>query len=74
MIVGLISFKLKMRAAAFLETSTEDRGQVRRDVKKVYAVRSGIVHHRQKPPAAEMKEQAFKRGFKVARRSVIKLL
>ena len=69
-----ISFKLKMRAAAFLETSTEGRVQVLRDVKKFYAVRSGIVHKRKKPPAAEVKEQAFKQGFKVARRSVIKLL
>ena len=69
-----ISFKLKMRAAAFLETSTEGRAQVLRDVKKFYDVRSGIVHKRKKPPSAEVKEQAFKQGFKVARRSVIKLL
>ncbi len=69
-----ISFKLKMRAATFLETSTAGRVQVLRDVKKFYDVRSGIVHKRKKPPSAEVKEQAFTQGFKVARRSVIKLL
>ena len=69
-----ISFKLKMRAAAFLETSTEGRAQVLRDVKKFYDVRSGIVHKRKKPPSAETRAAAFTKGFEVARRSVVKLL
>ncbi len=71
---GEISFKLKMRAASFLETSTEGRLQVLRDVKKFYDVRSGIVHKRQKPPSAETIAVAFAKGFAVARRSVVKLL
>ncbi len=69
-----ISFKLKMRAAAFLETSTAGRVQVLRDVKKFYAVRSGIVHKRKKPPSAETIAATFTKGFEVARRSVVKLL
>ena len=71
---GEISFKLRTRAASFLETSTEGRRRVFRDVKKFYDVRSGIVHKRKKPLAAETIAAAFTKGFAVARRSVVKLL
>ena len=69
-----ISFKLKMRAASFLETSTDGRRQVAQDVGKFYDVRSGIVHKRKKPLLAETIAATFTRGFEVARRSVVKLL
>ena len=71
---GEISFKLKMRAAFFLETSTDGRRQVSQDVGKLYDVRSGIVHKRKKPPSTETIAATFTRGFEVARRSVVKLL
>ena len=71
---GEISFKLKTRAAYFLETSTEGRQRVFRDVKQLYNARSAIVHRRKKPPAAEAISDALTRGFEVARRSVVKLL
>ena len=71
---GEISFKLKTRAASFLETSTEGRRRVFRDVEKFYDVRSGIVHKRKKPLSAGTIADAFTRGFEVARRSIVKLL
>ena len=71
---GKISIELMERAASFLETSTKGRCRVKRDVKKFYNVRSGIVHNRKKPPSAETKADAFPRGFEVAHRSVVKLL
>ena len=71
---GEISFKLKTRAASFLETSTDGRRRVFQDIEKFYDVRSGIVHKRKKPPSAETRADAFTRGFEVARRSVVKLL
>ena len=39
-----ISFKLKTRAACFLETGKEGRLRVFRDVGKLYGVRSAIIH------------------------------
>lgn len=71
---GKISIELRERAASFLETSTEGRCRVKRDAKKFYNVRSGIVHNRKPPPSAATKAHAFTRGFEVARRSVVKLL
>lgn len=71
---GAIGLKLGTRAARFLETGTEDHERVLQDVQEFYHVRSAIVHKRKKPPAAEVKEQVFTRGFKVARRSIVKLL
>ena len=69
-----ISIEMMERAASFLETSTEGRCRVKQDVKKFYDVRSGIVHNRKEPPSAEARDDAFTRGFEVARRSVVKLL
>ncbi len=71
---GKISIELRERAASFLETSTEGRFRVKRDVKKFYNVRSGIVHNRKPPPSAATRADAFTKGFEVARRSVVKLL
>lgn len=79
---GEISFKLKTRAACFLETRTKNRLRVFKDVEELYLARSGIVHSRggkgKKAKPEEVLEQerraAFNKGFDVARRSVVKLL
>ena len=79
---GEISFKLKTRAACFLETETKARLRVFKDVEELYEARSGIVHPRgrkgKKRKAKEVVErerrEAFDKGFDVARRSVVKLL
>ena len=71
---GEISFKLKTRAACFLESDTQSRLGVFRDVGLVYEARSGIVHRRTRAPNLESQIDAFKKGFEVARRSVLKLI
>ena len=71
---GEISFKLKTRAACFLESDTKARMSMFKDIGQFYKVRSGIVHKPKKKPSPEAKEEAFKKGFDVARRSVVKLL
>lgn len=71
---GKISIELMERAASFLETRTEGSGQVKREVKKFYNVRSRIVHNRKPPLSAATRADAFTKGFEVARRSVVKLL
>ena len=71
---GEISFKLKTRAACFLESDTQARLRVFKDVGELYNARSGIVHRRRKQLSAETKRDAFNKGFDVARRSVVKLL
>ena len=71
---GEISFKLKIRAACFLESETQSRLRVFKKVGQLYDARSGIVHRRRKEPSRGSKEEAFENGFDVARASVIKLL
>ena len=79
---GEISFKLKTRAASFLETRTKDRLGVFNDVQELYDARSGIVHvrggKRKQPKPKHVLERerqaAFDKGFGVARRTVVKLL
>ena len=71
---GEISFKLRIRAACFLESETQARLCVFRKVGKLYDARSRIVHRRTKESSREAKEEAFENGFDVARDSVIKLL
>ncbi len=72
---GEVVFKLKTRAACFLESDTEARLRVFKDVGEFYGARSMIVHNsRKKRGLAERQEAAFKKGFDVARRSVVKLL
>ena len=71
---GEISFKLKMRAACFLESQTEARLSVFRKVGQLYNARSGIVHRRSKESDRVTKRDGFDVGFDVARASLIKLL
>ena len=79
---GEISFKLKTRAACFLESDVEARRRVFKDVEKFYDVRSAIVHRREarrntkrkKKSSAIAKDEAFEKGFDVARDSVFRLL
>ena len=71
---GEISFKLRIRAACFLESETQARLCVFRKVGKLYDARSRIVHRRTKKSSLESKEEAFENGFEVARDSVVKLL
>ncbi len=72
---GEIVFKLKTRAACFLESDTAGRTQVFRDVGRFYEARSAIVHNARKKRWSEKKrEAAFGRGFDIARRSLGKLL
>ena len=71
---GEISFKLKIRASCFLESEPQARLRVFKQVGKLYDARSGIVHRRRKEPSRESLQEAFEKGFDVARASVIKLL
>ena len=71
---GEISFKLKMRAACFLESETEARKRVFKKVGDLYKARSAIVHRRSKESSRASKREAFETGFDVARASAIKLL
>ena len=69
-----ISFKLKTRAACFLENRADHRLRVFQDVDELYKARSSIVHRRKKGTSAKSKVAAFEKGFDVARRTVVKLL
>ena len=69
-----ISFKLRARAACFLESRADRRRGVFREIKALYDARSAIVHKRKNTMPAEKKADAYKKGFDVARRTVIKLL
>lgn len=71
---GEIGFKLKTRAACFLESEVEARLRVFRDVGQFYEARSKIVHGGRNAPSVEAMEEAFNTGFEVARRSVFKML
>ena len=78
---GEITYKLKTRAACFLESTTSARKSVFNDVNKLYGARSGIVHarsgkkkKRSKNEVEQERKDAFERGFDVARRSVVTLL
>ena len=71
---GEISFKLKIRAACFLKSETQDRLCVFKKVGQLYDARSGIVHRRKKEPCRTSKRDAFDKGFDVARESIVKLL
>ena len=67
-----VTYKLRTRAACFLEPDTEGRKRVFEEIKRFYAARSEIVHRNQ--PSAEKMKDAFKTGFVLARRSLVKLL
>ena len=67
------TFTLKTRAACFLETGTQDRLRVLQDVEEFSKVRAAIIHGG-KRLSATAKNEAFGKGFEIARRSVVKLL
>ena len=72
---GEIVFKLKTRAACFLESGTAGRTQAFKDVGRFYEARSAIVHNARKKRWPEReREAAFDKGFDIARRSLGKLL
>ena len=81
---GKTSLKLRTKAAYFLETEVKDRLRVFEDIKDFYEVRSSIIHNRtknnkpisveKKREALQKKQEAFKKGFHVARESVFRLL
>ena len=72
---GEIVFKLKTRAACFLESDTASRTQVFRHVGRFYDARSAIIHNARKKQWSERdREEAFGKGFDIARRSLGKLL
>ena len=75
-----LTFKLKTRAACFLETDTRPRMFVFQQLGDLYKVRSDIIHgrnrsgkrnHRLNP---ENMKRTFRTGFSLARRTLIKLL
>ena len=71
-----VNFKLKSRGACFLEADTEGRKRVFKEIGKFYDARSAIVHRRKekKKKRADRKKEMFDTGFKLARRSLVKLL
>ena len=72
---GEVVFKLKARAACFLDSGPADRTQVFRDAGRFYDARSAIVHNtRKKRWPKQEREGAFDKGFDIARRSLGKLL
>ena len=74
-----LTYRLKTRAACYLEVDMEGRKRVFNDLDDFYNARSKIVHGR-KSKAQEMEKvsedqrTAFETGFEVARRTLIKLL
>lgn len=72
---GEISFKLKTRAACFLESDTASRTEVFKDVSRFYDARSAIVHNKKRKRSPEKgREDMFRTGFDIARRSLARLL
>ena len=71
---GEITFKLKTRAACFLEADTAGRLRVFKDVGRLYGARSAIVHNSRKKRPTEEQEAVFMKGLDIARRSVGKLV
>ena len=75
-----ISFKLKTRAACFLEIDTQGRKRVFEQLSEFYKVRSAIVHYRKKSKrsAQQLSPRNLKRtftiGFELARGTLMKLL
>ena len=72
---GRIGFKLKTRAACFLEPETERRTRVTDAMENFYRARSEIVHNSETElRSAGEREEIFRTGFEIARRTVCKLL
>ena len=77
---GELSFKLKARAACFLETDSHLRKRVFQELDDLYKVRSGIVHGRNRSgkPNHRMNpknmKRTFKTGFRLAHCTLMNLL
>ena len=69
-----ISPKLQNRISGFLGTDDESRESIKTTVKEFYDARSEIVHGRTDKMSPLRTNAAFVKGFKIARRSVFKLL
>ena len=72
---GEISYKLKTRASCYLESTTEARNRVFKEVRKLYDLRSAIVHGSEKKRGTiGEQESTFRAGFEIARRTLFKHL
>ena len=78
-----LTFRLKTRAACFLEADAERRKRVFQEIGRFYEARSGIVHWRKKKGKRKQpdngrlvkeRQEAFELGFRCARRTLLKLL
>ena len=68
------SRNLTNRISAFLATNADDREHIRERTRAFYKVRSEIVHSESGAKAPFRMERAFVAGFRLARRSLFKLL
>ena len=71
---GEIEFKLKSRTACLLESDSERRLEVFRDIGQFYEARSAIVHKPGRRRKKIDKAEAFAKGYEAARRSLMRLL
>ena len=68
------TYRYGTRAAYFLEETTHGRKDVFDAVKKLYDTRSSIVHGRRRRDDDQSFQDAFQRGFDIARRTLSKLV
>ena len=68
------SYKLQKRVASFLGTDGLDRERIRETIRRLYKVRSEIVHSGSGERLPFRKEAAFVAGFSLARKSLFKLI
>ena len=65
---------LANRVSGFLATGADDRKRTRENIRTFYEVRSEIVHSDSHAASPFRREAAFVRGFRMARRTLFKLL
>ena len=68
------TYRYGTRAAYFLEETTQGRKDVFDAVRKLYGARSSIVHGRRRRDDDQSLQDAFQRGFDIARRTLTKLV
>ena len=68
------SYELQKRVGNFLGTNATDREQIRETIRRLYKVRSEIVHSGSGEALPFRKEAAFAAGFSLARKSLFKLI
>ena len=68
------SYELQKRVANFVGTDASDRKRIRKTVRRLYNVRSEIVHSGSGEALPFRKEAAFVTGFSLARKSLFKLI